>query len=315
MAALKWFGGVLLALVLLLLVWGSLIEPRFLLDIEHFDAEIPNLPAEWDGQQVAFLADFQVGMWGDNDGMVEKAVEEILQTDPALVLIGGDFVYKPDSATVRKAVGLVRPLGEAGVPTFAVLGNHDYSVAKEQDPVLEDVARYLVDELEAAGIQVLENEARAVPNRAPLQVVGIGSVWADRSQPDAALASVPAQLARIVFMHNPVAFRNFPRDAAPLTLAGHTHAGQVRLPLLPSESWLDIARPREVVADGWAADTIGAPGNRLYVNRGIGFSLVPVRIFCKPELTYFTLRQAGARMPERDPGTEGQPVDEVDATS
>ncbi len=102
-------------------------------------------------------------------------------------------------------------------------------------------------------------------------------------------------------MHNPVAYRDLPPGAGPLTMAGHTHGGQIRLKGLPSESWLDIARPREVVADGWAAESVGAPGNRLYVNRGIGFSVVPVRIFCMPELTLFTLQRAGGDLPERSP--------------
>lgn len=304
MTVLKWIGGVLLAVLLLLVLWGALIEPRFLLDVQSYEAEVPGLPPEWEGQTVALMADFQVGMWFDNNGMVEEAVEEILESDAALVLIAGDFLYKPDSAVVRKAVDLVRPLGEAGVHVAAVLGNHDYSLMKKESQIREEIARYLQSELEAAGIRVLQNEAlplTAPGGGDPLYVVGIGSEWADRSNPTAALSGVPGSAARVIFMHNPVAYRDLPAHAAPLALAAHTHGGQVRLPLFPTESWLDIARPREVVADGWAADSIGAAGNRLYVNRGIGFSLVPMRVFCRPELSLFTLRPAAGTLPERAP--------------
>jgi hypothetical protein len=100
-------------------------------------------------------------------------------------------------------------------------------------------------------------------------------------------------------MHNPISYRSLPQDAAPLAMAGHTHAGQIRLKGLPSQSWLDIARPREVIAEGWAEDSIGAPGNRLYVNRGIGFSVMPVRIWCMPELTLFTLERTEGNVPKR----------------
>jgi len=124
---------------------------------------------------------------------------------------------------------------------------------------------------------------------AGLWVVGVGSEWAGRSRPEAARARVPVGAAHLVLMHNPVAFRDLPAGSGGLTLAAHTHGGQVRLPLTRSASWLDIARPREVVADGWAADSIGAPGNSLYVNRGLGFSAVPVRIRCRPELTLLRL--------------------------
>ncbi len=306
MTVLKWIGASLAGLLLLLLVWGVAIEPRFLLDVRSFDAEVPALPPAWEGQTVALLADFQVGMWLDNTGMVKKAVDEALEADPALVLIAGDFVYKPDTAVVREAVALLQPLVQAGVPVVAVLGNHDYSMMKDDSEIREEIADFLSSELEAAGVTVLENESIAVAapgGGAPLQVVGVGSAWAERSQPAAALSGVAGTAPRIVFMHNPIAFRDLPAGAGALTLAAHTHGGQIRIPMTPSESWLDIARSREVVADGWAADSVGMPGNRLYVSRGIGFSLVPVRVFCRPELTLFTLRAAHGSVPGRGPGT------------
>lgn len=300
MKVLSWIGRVLLFLLLFIVVWGGVIEPRFLLDVQRTEADLPNLPEDWEGRPVALLADFQVGMWLDNTGMVARAVERAIEADPSLVLIAGDFVYKPDSSTVRHAVDLVRPLVDAGVPVLAVLGNHDYSLNKQEDPAREELARYLEAELESAGIQVLHNEVRSVMPEGggtPVQVVGIGSVWADRARPAEALASVPAGAPRVVFMHNPVAYRDLPAGTAPLTLAGHTHGGQIRLPFTPANSWLDIARSREVIADGWARTDVGAAGNRLYVNRGIGFSLVPLRIFCRPELTLVTLRGVPVETP------------------
>ena len=306
MKAFKRVVAALVALVLLLLFYGTAIEPRFLLDTEPYQAEVPNLPEEWEGETVALIADLQVGMWWDNTGMVRKVVREIIETRPALVVIAGDFVYAPDTTVVREAVALVQPLADAGLTTVAVLGNHDYSLGQEKAEPAEDIARYLEAELEQAGIHVLENAALAVPSPAgglPLHVVGIGSEWADRSRPAEALASVPEDAARLVLMHNPIAFRDLPAGVAPLTMAGHTHAGQIRLKGLPSESWLDIARPREVIAEGWAVDSIGALGNRLYVNRGIGFSIVPLRIWCMPELTLFTLQRAGGEVPTREPGS------------
>ncbi len=75
-------------------------------------------------------------------------------------------------------------------------------------------------------------------------------------------------------------------------MAGHTHGGQVRIPFLPEWSWLTYAVEDEVHADGWI-DGYGAPGNRLYVNRGIGFGTAPIRVNCPPEVTVFTLRPAG----------------------
>ena len=285
----------LLAALALLLVYGVFVEPRLLLDTEAFEAEVPNLPDAWDGQTVALLADFQVGMWLENDGMVEEALEEALDADPALLLIAGDFLYKPDSARADRAIAMLQPALDAGVPVVAVLGNHDYSLMKKDSAERPPIAEYLQARLEAAGVRVLQNEAAGIEapsGGSPLYVAGIGSVWAENSDPAAALAGVPAGAARLVLMHNPESFREIAAGEAPLAFGAHTHGGQIRVIPGAASSWLDIVRKGEVVADGWAADSIGAARNRLYVNRGIGFSTVPIRINCRPELTLATLRRA-----------------------
>ena len=295
--------GVIGLVLLSLAVYGVFIEPRLLLDDTKFEAELPDLPPGWDGKTVALMADFQIGMWLGNTGMVEEAVEDAIDDRVALALVAGDFLYKPDSARVRQAVALVRPLVETGIPTVAVLGNHDYSLMKESSAVVETYADYLTEELERIGVRVLQNEA--VPVEAggdTLWVAGVGSSWAGKADVAATLAAVPAGAPRLWLMHNSEAFRDIPGEEAHLALAAHTHGGQVRV--LPGEhtSWLDIVRQGEVAADGWAADSIGAPPNRIYINRGIGFSTVPVRINCRPELTEITLRVPDGRVPSVGPG-------------
>ena len=91
-------------------------------------------------------------------------------------------------------------------------------------------------------------------------------------------------------MHEPDSFAAFPANAAPLALAGHTHGGQIRIPFTDDWSWMSLFVNEKVRADGWISD-FGQAGNRLYVNRGIGFSSFPIRINCRPELTVFTLRR------------------------
>lgn len=273
-------------LVLVVLLGWSFAEPRLLLDVEETEARLADLPNSWVGERIAVVADLQIGMWLANDGMVERAVQEAVRRRPKVVLIAGDFVYHPDSSTIRKAVRLMRPLADAAIPTFAVLGNHDYSLSSETDSIRTDLAEFLADQLEEIGISVLENESDEVDG---VHIVGLGSSWADRSRPQDALETIPEAAPRIIFMHNPIAFRELPPHSAPLAIAAHTHGGQLRVPFTPNSSWLGIALPREVIADGWGEDLIGAIGNRIYVNRGIGFSIVPLRFRCRPELTMITL--------------------------
>jgi predicted MPP superfamily phosphohydrolase len=298
MRALKYTGYGLLALLVLLLAWGFLVEPR-LIDTEEQAALIPDLPTAWVGQRIAVVADYQVGMWGANTGTMRRITERLVEERPAAVLLAGDFVYQPgDDPTgeIETVVEIIRALPAAGIPTFAVLGNHDYSLDLKDDPKNERLARRVQAALEVAGVRVLHNEAVPLERTAgtgdspeALYLVGIGSEWAHEARPEAALRGVPQNQPRIVFMHNPNSFPKIPARAAPLAVAAHTHGGQIRIPGTPSWSWLDIVADGEPHADGWIEDGYGQPGNRLYVNRGIGFSDLPVRINCLPELTYFRL--------------------------
>lgn len=306
----RWLKYVFLGIIgflAVILLWG-LIEP-YVLDSEQETAVIPDLPAAWNGQQVAQVSDFQVGMWMDNLSTVRRSVEELIEVSPAIALLSGDFIYhslqNPDPE-INKVIDLLRPLTDAGIPTYAVLGNHDYS----HKPPVPELADQVASALESIGIVVLRNESVPLPppqiepaatdseanssntNTAAgqtLYLVGVDSHIAQRDRVQAALAEVPANSPRIVMMHNPATFPQFPANTAPLAIAGHTHGGQIRLPFTPTWSWLNLTEKGEVHADGWIEDSYGQSGNQLYVNRGIGFSTIPIRIHCTPEVTFFTL--------------------------
>nr|WP_274388141.1 metallophosphoesterase [Salsipaludibacter albus] len=237
------------------------------------------------------MSDFQLGMRFANEGMVARAVETAVAADPDLVLLGGDFLYSttPDvDAQVDRVLELLDPLLASGIPTYAVLGNHDYAAGGA-----DEVARAL----EGVGVQVLRNQAVAVPGPTPdadqqLYVVGVGPDRPDLVDIDAALADVPDTAPRIVLMHNPTVFNRMPAGTAPLTMAGHTHCGQVAMPLMPHWSYLGLTAEEAIVADGWAPDDLGATGNRLFVTCGIGFSMMPLRINAPPQVAFFDLRPA-----------------------
>ncbi len=289
---LKYSAIALTSAVALLAAWGF-IEPRFL-NREEEVAQIPNLPASWEGKQIGQLSDFQIGLWGDNSGTARRSVEQMIEANPAAVLISGDFIYHagPDpTEEIETAVSIVRPLVEAGIPTYAVLGNHDYGMdSKTADPD-EQLASDLATALEQAGITVLENESVAmqIPDSGDsLYLAAVGSLWANKDDAAAALSDIPEGSPQIAMMHNPDSFELFPASTAPLAVAGHTHGGQIRLPNSPQWSWLRFTQKDKVYADGWARG-YGKAGNNLYVNIGIGMSIIPVRIFCPPEMTLFTL--------------------------
>lgn len=290
--------SIVAVLIGLLLGWG-LVEPYFI-DVEEYEeVEIPELPDQWVGKEVIHISDWQVGMTLDNVWTIERIVDRTVDRQPAAVVITGDFVYEAGEEPadqLAKVTELLRPLKD--ISTYAVLGNHDYGDKGRQGFDYE-LADRVETALEEAGVEVLRNEAvelkapvdarQAGPEGPALFLAGIDAYLPDRSNPSAALAAVPDTAARIVMMHHPDTFANIPAHAAPLGMAGHTHGGQIRLPFLPRSTWLTYVRAENIHADGWIAD-YGEEGNRLYVNRGIGFSFIPLRINCPPEMTVFTLQ-------------------------
>ena len=150
-------GTALGVVLVLLLVYGVLIEPRLILDEERAEVPLPQLGEELAGTEVAVFADLQVGMWFSNDGMVERAVETAVAAEPDAILLGGDFLYSSDPS-IEKQIDtlfeLIGPLVDSGIPTYAVLGNHDYAIGAADE---------LTTALEDAGIPVLQNEAAPIP--------------------------------------------------------------------------------------------------------------------------------------------------------
>ena len=283
-------GAALGVLLVLLVVYGVFVEPRLVLDEEHAEVRLPQLAQEDAGTEVAVVADWQIGAFFDNDGMVAQAVETIVAAEPDVVLLGGDYVYSSDPGVevqVDRVVELARPLAESGIPTFAVLGNHDHATGMAED---------LTNALEGVGIPVLENEVAPVPGSgggdpaSELHVVGIGALRPGLADVDAALADVPDGAPRVVLMHNPSVFPQLPAGSAPLSVAGHTHCGQIAIPGLPRWSYIELTEQEEVVTDGWAPDGYGAEGNRMFVTCGVGFSVVPARINAPPQVAFFELQ-------------------------
>lgn len=281
-----WAGLTLLVLLTLVLLYGSAIEPRVILDVRRYDVTVPHLSPEDDGAEIAVFSDLQTGMWWANDGMVERIVAHVVRDEPDAVLVAGDLLYSTSpsvEAQVEKVVRQLRPLLDAEIPTFAVLGNHDHTAGGADE---------LTAALEAAGLPVLENEAVPVleDGAGALHVVGLAASRPGLTDVDRALSGVPDDAARVVVMHNPTAFPALPPGTAPVAVAGHTHCGQIALPGLPRWSYLGLTSEEETVADGWAPRGYGEAGNELFVTCGVGFSLLPLRINAPPQLVYLTLQ-------------------------
>jgi len=300
MSALLTAVGIVLLVVLVGLAWG-MVEP-YTVDRKGLDVTLPDLPEAWDGRVVAVIADLHVGMRLANLATVRRIVADLVASRPAVVLAAGDFVYdgeRDPAGIARRAAGLLAPLVDAGLPVFAVLGNHDYAMPSRDDEPDERLAEAVRTALEDVGIRVLENETlplpapgrgEPMPEAERLYLAAIGARVPGRDHPAETVARLPSEAPRIVLMHHPDSFEALPAGTAPLAVAGHTHGGQFRIPFTPTWTWMTFAEEDIVHPDGWIP-SFGGEDNRLYVNRGIGFSVLPLRLNCPPEVTYLTVRR------------------------
>jgi predicted MPP superfamily phosphohydrolase len=231
---------------------------------------IPLWPQNARPLRIAFLSDLHAGSHAGDLDRFRAVAEEAAAFKPDLVLHGGDFVnmqplgagrLSPD-AIAEAIAPLHAPLGR-----YAVLGNHDYTYG----------ATAVAAALESRGIRVLDNVLHTVSHDGhALNLIGLPDAHHISAQGRALLASLTPDRPAIVLAHDPEWFAHV--AAGPhLTLSGHTHGGQVRLPFVGAVRNASRAPLR------WTHGLIVEEGRHLYVTGGLGTSLIPLRIGVPPE--------------------------------
>jgi len=266
---------VLLGCLLLPGAWAFWLEPRRLV-VNSQTLDVPHWPEALRGTRIALLSDLHVGSPYWHLPEIARLVERVNAEAPDLVLLAGDYVI--DSVlfgTKIAAEPIADVLGELRAPlgVVAVLGNHDWWNGGQR----------IRRALEGRGIIVLENEAHAVyKDQTRFFVVGLADALTRRIRLDAALSGVAPGEPFLVLAHEPDIFASLTESAA-LMLAGHTHGGQVRLPLL--------GRPIVPSRYGqrYAAGHVIEDGRHLFVTTGVGTSTLPVRFGVTPEIAILTL--------------------------
>lgn len=257
-------------------LWAFWLEPASLYNEDH-ELTLPGWPKSCDGLRVAVLADLHVGSPFNGIDKLEQIVDLTLKAKPDLILLAGDYVIHGvvggkfvEPETIAK--GLQRLAAPLGV--FAVLGNHDQRQGAEE----------IRTAMESHGIKVLDDDS--IPLRLAecrIWLAGLSDLWTGERAYQAALAKIPQGEATIAFTHNPDAFAGLPKPVS-LTIAGHTHGGQVRLPLLGR-----LVVPSDY-GERYAIGHVVENGRHLFVSPGLGTSIFPVRFLVPPEVSVLTLR-------------------------
>lgn len=254
--------------------WGFLIEPGRLV-VHEQSIQIDNWPHELDGLRIAVLADIHADDWFIDDKKLRKIVERTNQLQPELIVILGDYMSSNGYVTRRvepEHFGAILKDLHAPLGVYSVLGNHDwwYSGSKVRSG------------LEQNGIQVLENEVIHFDARGTsLWLVGLADLWTRRQEIANTIAMVPEGKPVIALTHNPDIFPKLPERVS-LLLAGHTHGGQVRFPIIGS-----VIESSDY--DRFAMGHVFENNHHLFVSTGIGTSIMPVRFAVPPEIVLLTI--------------------------
>ncbi len=210
--------------------------------------------------------------WCVSEGFIAHVVARTNALKPDVILLTGDFVTL-HSYYIQSCVRQIRRLN-ARLGLYGVLGNHDYKCDQWQgSPVI-------IEELTAAGVNLLTNRSERLDNG--LHLVGVDDY--DTGNPDlnAAFRNVGLGETVIAMTHNPLMFNEMCAYEC-VTLAGHTHGGQVNLPVITRL----MTDERSRYLRGWFQER-GRPG-RMYVSRGLGLTTIPFRIRSAPEIAVFEL--------------------------
>ncbi|MBI2839511.1 MAG: phosphodiesterase YaeI [Acidobacteria bacterium] len=245
---------------------------------------VRGLPPAFHGFRIVQLSDIHLSSVVPMS-FVDRCLEGACDLDPDLIVLTGDYVTTRDSKYSDQILRAFRGL-RARAGTIAVLGNHDRGIYKwrRSSRVPVDAAA-CQDRFDGAGVRLLVNESILLRSAgSTLAIVGLDDLWSGSFRPDWAFDGLEAATPRVVLCHNPNGAVAMNGHRADIILSGHTHGGQVVLPLVGAR-WLPTEH-RQFVAGLYRVGS-----NLLYVNRGIGH-LPPARFNCHPEISVFELAPA-----------------------
>lgn len=285
-AFLPWFFALIPALGVMGWFAFGFIEGWKRLELKHITFTSPDLPPYFDGYRLVQITDFHLGSFPPGNDFVQKVVDATNNEEPDMILFTGDLVNN-QASEVEPYLDTLRQL-HASDGIYSIWGNHDYCEYGNNHSIgaLKRNRRMLYGYQESLGWHQLMNEHHVVSHgMASIAVIGVENPgqppFTNRSNLKKAMKGLKPDMFKILLSHDPHHWRGeVVGKKIQLTLAGHTHAGQLKI-----GKWT----PARMAFKEWGgAYRIGE--QMLYVSSGIGGSF-PFRLGAWPELTVITLKR------------------------
>ncbi len=285
-AFLPWFFALIPALGVMGWFAFGFIEGWKRLELKHITFTSPDLPPYFDGYRLVQITDFHLGSFPPGNDFVQKVVDATNNEEPDMILFTGDLVNN-QASEVEPYLDTLRQL-HASDGIYSIWGNHDYCEYGNNHSIgaLKRNRRMLYGYQESLGWHQLMNEHHVVSHgMASIAVIGVENPgqppFTNRSNLKKAMKGLKPDMFKILLSHDPHHWRReVVGKKIQLTLAGHTHAGQLKI-----GKWT----PARMAFKEWGgAYRIGE--QMLYVSSGIGGSF-PFRLGAWPELTVITLKR------------------------
>ena len=246
----------------------------------HADVSLPGLPKQLDGLKIGVMADFHAGAFVTRKDIL-KAITAINEERPDLIALLGDYVdgaYSHTRRNVEKGSYVFDALQKLHAPlgTYAVLGNHDHWT----DPKL------VRNKLSRLPLVILNNQSIILKNG--LAVAGVDDFWEGPSNPFQAIKNIDQESVILILSHNPDVNIQLKGDTrVRLVLSGHTHGGQIRIPLIHWAPWVPCSKKYRG-SSGLIRET---EHRWTFITKGVGTFFLPVRLACAPDVGIVRLKR------------------------
>ena len=244
------------------------------LTVSKYEYETQKVNGHFDGYVICQISDLHNKMFGKDQG---RLLKRIRNEKPDLIVITGDII-DGNHTHVETALSLAASLPDIA-PAYYVTGNHEYRVAPR---VLDALLRGL----EQSGIEILDNDAREISyENDGFYLLGLD----DNSLTDKTLEHLVSDLDKnrlqILLAHEPQNFEKYAETGVDLVFSGHAHGGQIRIPFVGG-----LVAPDQGFFPKYTCGIYKYKQTEMLVSRGLGNSILPVRVFNRPEIVILTLR-------------------------